>query len=1611
MNEPSKSLPDIFRVLGQINSSLDLDSTLVAACRVAVELVGASHSGLVLFDENQETGVVKAEFPDSTAVGMKIQLAGVPLEETLINKREPIIVPDVATEQLLGNVRDILLSLNIQSILIVPIISKNGVLGSFSLDQIGNKRAFSSEDAELCKMLAAQLATAIDNSRLYKKSEQRGMQLEALQRVTTLVNEQLERADLPLLITQYAVKLLNTVSGGIYEYDADIEILTLISDFSRPQYLGKTIKIGEGMAGRLVKNGNPFLAVNDYNIWEGRASAYSMENGFGAVLAVPLRRREHIIGVLYVDDIAGRSFVFDEIQLLILFANTVSIALDNAKLLEETRASREALKSFYEASNIPISSGDPKGVLEEIVEEVIVAAGASGGSLILIDESEQVQQVIKKSSNQGEHSENVVRPNGLSMKVMRSGEPLILTDLVSYEDEVNPIMIEEGIVAALCFPLSWKAKRIGVMWLHYDEPRVFPKFELEALQLYFNQAAIAYDGARRMDEADRIRLAVESLTATTDVEGTLIGIVSHARDLFGADTVAVCSYDSEKNRFIAEESKAFGIPLTTWEEFLKVGLRSKGTVYTVLNKVWVGVNDIHDPETASFLGRSTKRLLEKISARSFQGVALKIGDEALGILYLNYNRLMAFNDEQKQLAQTFANHAALALKKARLLERLGRAKSAANSVAQAVASKRLDETLKIITAGIRTALDCDAVALFVYDPRTQTLQHPPTMIGVRGIQLATRYNHVTRDSLVYSMLNRDSLYITEDVESDPILGLRRFAKDEEIKSCVVIPLMALKRRVGVMFVNYRQPHHFLKDELEDISLFTNQAAVAIWNAQLSESQHKKLSELKALVDLSTALLSATTLEEILDRAVNIAAHALRTPFSNIVLPNKNGDLIFAAAKGWKGIEVGITRLARGKGSQTGLVIESKRTVKVDDFTKPASEIPFRVPHVVFENNIVSSIGVPMFDKGNVVGALLVHTASKRHFTSDEETLLRLIANQTAIAIKNAQQSESLDRKRHQIHAVSEAGNVLVEGSAVKFESVLAEILHQAVAAVATTYEEETIFGEIWLYDESADELTCQCIHCSREFPKLGARVGEKINLKSFDLLGRRLGIVGRTVRTKQPQVVRNVKIDPDYIEWDTNVISEITVPLFDAGALIGVLNIESDQPLIFDSDDPHILNVLGRLAVIARSIELRRQREETTRQYKLLAESSVAFASAGDEDEALIAIFVALEKSGFEDILLSLYDPVSRQIRGHTALGKWARIGDVRKLICELDSTDVRADVLLNKRAVLIQGTKSNGHFANHGLEAVGIVSQVIIPLALEEELIGTLQIAVDADYSTESDKQFILQAFSSHLSLAISRIRNLLKAIELTDQVVAGSRFIVAETLSGMALHSLGHKLDDITTKLEQDLEQKDVRENRFLFKRLTGWLNELGLIEKDLREALQFVKNAGKDTDYRESDLHPEVQRTIDMWINLIKTSKCVTRAKLDALNSHCRIGPHAFREILSVLIINSVQAHAKKIEIRSYNERNVQVHPNDVIASAFCLEFADDGEGLSTNNAEEIFDASYSTKHQKFGTGLGLFIARRLARNGGGYLEVVDAGPSAKGTTFRLTLPCKASAQKDD
>lgn len=893
-----------------------------------------------------------------------------------------------------------------QSCFYLPLKIGDEVIGAVSI-QSYDRYAFTPILLDACRALGSQLTAALENARLFKAEARRRQEAETLREAALALTTTLEREEVFEGILAELQKVVPYDSASVQLLKGNqLEIIGGRGFPNLPELLGISFRIdGDNPNREVVCLRAPFIVPDAPAVYKGFTQEPHVQAGIRGWLGVPMLVGDRLIGMIALDKREPGFYTEEHARLAQAFATQAAIAIENAQLFQEAKKGRDYIRSLYQASSAIISPAEPNQVLQAIVETVRKSTGAWRAVVLLVDEGNQPQVLAQAGFDHHLEPTTAIRPTGISRQVIQSKQPRFFPSTQAAANEVHPRIIEQGTKAAACLPLLLRDRAIGVLWIQFREVHPFSEAEQQALQVYASQAAIAYDNARRMQELEHLRKAAEALAGALEPSQVLQQIVESAREVLQADSSAIWSYDNVRNQFIPEELVAYGIPRDELERFRKKEPKRGGTADTVMDWGWVGVTDVSDPQYG-FMGPSTLDLLVSIGAMAFQGIALQAGDEKLGVLYVNYNHPRGFTDEDRKTLEVFSSHAALALKKARLLKQLDIAREAAALIAEVTVAEDLGNTLQSIVEETATVLGADAVTLYPYVPETEQFGHPPAMFGVRNEEPIRRLSEARKGTAVWKIFELDRLYFAEDAPSDIVMN-GRFVREEEIKSSAGIPLKAKGITVGVMFINYRSRHRFTNSELVNIRLFADQAAVAIRNAQLYEETTKRAKALQALYEASQAITGTLTLNELLKRIVKQAwrlaePRGEKTHFSHLALVDGKCIKFVAAHPSEmlttlqkeidldKDVPIGITgRVVQNyKSRLVGNVLEDPDYIKTDP-------------------RICSQLSVPIQMGEQIIGVISVEHPDFNAFDSEDQRVLESLAAQAAVAIRNAQQYEEL----------------------------------------------------------------------------------------------------------------------------------------------------------------------------------------------------------------------------------------------------------------------------------------------------------------------------------------------------------------------------------------------------------------------------------------------------------------------------------------------------------------------------------------------------------------------------------------------------------------------------
>jgi len=254
-----------------------------------------------------------------------------------------------------------------RSELALPLVSRGETIGGLTI-QSRESAAFNESDITVLQAMADQLANAIVNARLYEQAQQeiverrqieaslrrRQRELELLNSASRALTAPLDLDEVLNTILSRVQQILGVMACSVWLIDADMENLVCqqATGSRREKILGWKLQLGQGVAGWVAENGESVI-VNDTHEDDHyyAAVADEIELNVRAILCVPLKIKEDIIGVLQVIDTTVGRFQPAELRLVESLAATAAIAIDNARLYKQARQDAVAKTALLDEAN------------------------------------------------------------------------------------------------------------------------------------------------------------------------------------------------------------------------------------------------------------------------------------------------------------------------------------------------------------------------------------------------------------------------------------------------------------------------------------------------------------------------------------------------------------------------------------------------------------------------------------------------------------------------------------------------------------------------------------------------------------------------------------------------------------------------------------------------------------------------------------------------------------------------------------------------------------------------------------------------------------------------------------------------------------------------------------------------------------------------------------------------------------------------------------------------------------------------------------------------------------------------------------------------------------
>ncbi len=163
------------RFAASVGSTLDLNEILQSVCKEMTQIFHARNTGIGLLDRHR-TKITLVAFhaadpEENDATGLDMPLEGNAATHRVVETGQAIVVPDVQHNPLTRSIHEIARKRGTECLMIVPLLSRGEVIGTIGLPTADKSKVFTTEDVALAQTIASQTASAIENARLYEKTE------------------------------------------------------------------------------------------------------------------------------------------------------------------------------------------------------------------------------------------------------------------------------------------------------------------------------------------------------------------------------------------------------------------------------------------------------------------------------------------------------------------------------------------------------------------------------------------------------------------------------------------------------------------------------------------------------------------------------------------------------------------------------------------------------------------------------------------------------------------------------------------------------------------------------------------------------------------------------------------------------------------------------------------------------------------------------------------------------------------------------------------------------------------------------------------------------------------------------------------------------------------------------------------------------------------------------------------------------------------------------------------------------------------------------------------------------------------------------------------------
>src|SRR5258706_1539905 len=889
------------------------------------------------------------------------------------------------------------------SILINPLQVGRRMIGAISV-QSYTANAYTKEHLVLLSALAHQIVIAIENARLFEETKQNAQSLLTLNEVGRAVSQ---LTDLPTLlegIYEQAKKAisLDAFYVGLYEPNSDQIVFPIMYDDGK-RYESKKSAVNEGTTLSNLRRGGKAALINRT---AEELAPVNFENMLGdttrisaSLMVAPLTIGNQVIGVISAQSYKMNAYSERDLNLLIGIANQVAVAIQNARLLEETKQKAQQLSILNEIGQAVAALKDLPELLEVVFKQAQqnIKIDTFYVGLYNAEKDEVVYPIMYDDDKRYDSKPDKLSEESFLYKLLH-GEKAKLINRTAEELAILPTAsgmlgnTSKLSASLMIVPLAIEKRVIGIFSAQSYTMNAYDDNDLSLFIRIANQVSIAIENSQLYTAAQ------QEITERQKIEEQLRSAEAKYREL--VDRVTAVIYSAETGatgRWFYVSPQIESLLGFTPEEWISDP------------DLWY--QQIH-PEDRQYAVTTEAKLLAEGSRLETEyriytkdGRLLWIHDESLNV---------SISDEQQYVVQgflmdvTIRKQAELTLKRSEekyhslfiTAERQTRELTLLSEVQGALARELdLSVLMHTVVEAIAKIFGYTFVSVYILDNGYLQLQH---QVGYDNVIEKI----LPKEGVSGKVISTGQPILIKDVTQETdFLRASQFVKSE-----ICVPLFNGDKIFGTLNVESSQDYQLNEDDLRLMNALSEQINIAIRRAHLYAERAEGLRREQHVNEFAHAINSTLDLANVFEIVTRLSVEMIGADTGTVSIMSDDGTEMTNVYSFNE--SPNLVEIIPQEHGLTWLTYEKARPIITDEYSQHPNALP-----IWSESGLHAYMAVPIMIAEKSHGVLTLYNRNTdKKFTQRDLSLVETLAQEIAVAIQNARlfdalQKELTERKR------------------------------------------------------------------------------------------------------------------------------------------------------------------------------------------------------------------------------------------------------------------------------------------------------------------------------------------------------------------------------------------------------------------------------------------------------------------------------------------------------------------------------------------------------------------------------------------------------------------------